>query len=101
MSARLSVLVAPFLLSRSVPQRLSVWEKERELKKERATRERMSENPSGRSGQVFSDCLEKRDWDEARVCSLTSIDCSLGNVPRSCVCVRARACAHSNSSPQP
>lgn len=44
--------------------------------------------------ECFWVCLEKRDWDEARACSLTSMDCSLGNVPanRVCVCARAYAC---------
>lgn len=50
--------------------------------------------------ECFWVCLEKRDWDEARACSLTSMDCSLGNVPanRVCVCARARfTCTNSGS----
>lgn len=53
----------------------------------RREREQQEWKEESRSEWVFWVCLEKRDWDEARACALTSMDCSLGNMPATCVCV--------------
>lgn len=89
------------------PQNYFLEKKKKRRRTERRARERLRVRAAG-ADECFWVCLEKRDWDEARACSLTSMDCSLGNVPANrvcvivcvgpCVCVCMRA-TRPNSSP--
>lgn len=65
---------------------------------EQNTKEQESENQCSGTSWVFWVCLENRDWDEARACSLTSMDRSLGSMPakcvHECVCVLLWMCVY-------
>lgn len=85
------------------PQNYFLEKKKKRRRTERRARERLRVRAAG-ADECFWVCLEKRDWDEARACSLTSMDCSLGNVPanRVCVivCVGPCVCVHACYTPK-